>query len=67
MPSCGAGADGGGGRRTDHAVTAMVTIAICSLMITMDFRCWGLHLKSETVDQASAAPRRLVIEQTIQL
>jgi hypothetical protein len=29
---------------------------------------WGArHLKSETVDQASAAPRRLVIEQTIQL
>src|SRR5581483_12416609 len=25
MPSCGAGADGGGGRRTDHAVAVMLS------------------------------------------
>jgi len=36
-------------------------------MIAEDAGCRGLHPKSETVDQASAAPRRLVIEQTIQL
>ncbi len=28
MPSCGAGADGGGGRRTDHAVADMVTVTV---------------------------------------
>jgi hypothetical protein len=26
MPACGAGADGGGGRRTDHAVAEMLTV-----------------------------------------
>jgi len=41
--------------------------SLSAFMITVDSRCWGLHPKSETVDQASAAPRRLVIEQTIQL
>ena len=30
MPSCGAGADGGGGRRTDHAVADMITVTVNS-------------------------------------
>jgi hypothetical protein len=36
-------------------------------MITVDCRCWGLHPKSETADQASTAPRQLIIEWIIQL
>jgi hypothetical protein len=28
MPSCGVGADGGGGRRTDHAVTGTITVTV---------------------------------------
>src|ERR1700736_4270097 len=30
MPSCGVGADGGGGRRTDHAVTGTITVTVNS-------------------------------------
>jgi hypothetical protein len=36
-------------------------------MITEDSAPRARHLKSETAGQASAVPRRLVIEQTIQL
>jgi hypothetical protein len=31
-------------------------------MIEAGFRCWGLHPKSETADQAGTAPRQLIIE-----
>jgi len=36
-------------------------------MTAEDFRGWARDLKSEIVGQASAAPRSLVIEHTIQL
>jgi alkanesulfonate monooxygenase SsuD/methylene tetrahydromethanopterin reductase-like flavin-dependent oxidoreductase (luciferase family) len=35
MPSCGVGADGGGGRRTDHAVTGTITVTVNSPVATM--------------------------------
>src|ERR1051326_8659242 len=40
MPSCGAGADGGGGRRTDHAVAAMITVTAAATLALI-CRCAG--------------------------
>ena len=45
MPSCGAGADGGGGRRTDHAVADMITVTVNE---PVTLRWVLMHLIEET-------------------
>src|SRR5216683_7662099 len=63
MPSCGVGADGGGGRRTAHAVTGTITVTVnspdaCLPEPRVNVEFWNLHWAAVDTDDVVRRGRR---------